>query len=316
MAANGRTSITIGGSVLVAYLESLNQAIVFDFDINALFGFAEPQAAGSFNNGTLKGTYAGYATNPTAFGVTVFSGEFTADGASPTGNIAGTEDIGAASGPVSGAPFKATYSVSPSPTNGRGTMAVTSGTGGTIIYMISASKFVAVSAERSQCRGSGIRPIFCSSCVRYSFLGFGESGECHGREFLYGHGDIERASSHGRRDSGALQHQRVSGQRTSQRDGCGRSYERNVYGQHQRRRCLDHRHHFRNLRWGDEIGVAHCNASASTGSDTLLADAEPDECHGREFIYRHGDVERSRSIRRSSGDALEQPRRRPGFRPA
>jgi hypothetical protein len=113
VASNGRVPITIGGYSLVAY---------------------------------LKGAYAGYATNPVSFAATVFSGEFVADGASSTGNMTGAEDIGAASGPVSGAAFKATYSVSPSPTNGRGTMAVASGTGGNaIIYMISASKFVAVS---------------------------------------------------------------------------------------------------------------------------------------------------------------------------
>jgi hypothetical protein len=42
--------------------------------------------------------------------------------------------------------FNATYSISPSPTNGRGTMTVTSGTGGNIvIYMISPAKFVAIS---------------------------------------------------------------------------------------------------------------------------------------------------------------------------
>src|SRR5882672_10601825 len=48
----------------------------------------------------------------------------------------------APTGPVSGQAFKATYSV----TNGRGTMTVSSGTGGNaVIYMISPSKFVAVS---------------------------------------------------------------------------------------------------------------------------------------------------------------------------
>ena len=143
---NGRTAITIGGNFLVAYLVSSNQAFLFDSDANVLFGFGEPQAAGSFTTSSLKGTYAGFATNPVDFGVVVFSGEFSADGASPTGTMTGTEDIGAPSGPVSGAAFKATYSVSPSPTNGRGTMTVSSGTGGNaIIYMISASKFVAVS---------------------------------------------------------------------------------------------------------------------------------------------------------------------------
>src|SRR5258708_12567843 len=60
--------------------------------------------------------------------------------------MTGREDIGALSGLVSGAAFKATYSVPSSPTNGRGTMTVTSGTGGTaVIYMISPTEFVAVS---------------------------------------------------------------------------------------------------------------------------------------------------------------------------
>src|SRR6266581_4346465 len=146
VAANGRASIQIGGYSLVAYLVNLNQIFLFVSDSNVLFGLGEPQAAGSFTNGALKGTYAGFATDPVGFGVVVFSGEFSADGASPTGTMTGTEDIGASSGPVSGAAFRATYSVSASPTNGRGTMTVTSGTGGNaVVYMISASKFVAVS---------------------------------------------------------------------------------------------------------------------------------------------------------------------------
>jgi hypothetical protein len=146
VAANGRTSITIGGFNLIAYLVRSNQIFLFLEDSNVLFGFGEPQAAGSFTNNALKSRYAGFATNPAAFGVVVFSGEFTVDGTSPTGNMTGSEDIGAPSGPVSGAAFRATYSVASSPTNGRGTMTVTSGTGGNaVIYMISASKFVAVS---------------------------------------------------------------------------------------------------------------------------------------------------------------------------
>jgi len=146
VAGNGRTSITLGGFSLVAYLVNSNQIFLFVSDPNVLFGFGEPQAAGSFSNSALKGTYAGYATNPAAFGVTVFSGEFSADAAAPTGNMTGTEDIGVPTGPVSGQAFKATYSVTPSPTNGRGTMTVSSGTGGNaVIYMISPSKFVVVS---------------------------------------------------------------------------------------------------------------------------------------------------------------------------
>ena len=146
VASNGRTSITIGGYNLVAYLVNSNQAFLSVSDSNVLFGFGEPQAAGSLTNSALKGTYAGFTTNPVTFGVVVFSGEFSADGASPTGSITGTEDIGAPSGPKPGVAFNATYSVSPSPTNGRGTMSVTSGSGGsTVVYVISTSKFVGVS---------------------------------------------------------------------------------------------------------------------------------------------------------------------------
>lgn len=146
IASNGRTSITIGGYNLVAYLVDLNQVFLFVSGPNVLFGSGEPQAAGSFTNGALKGTYAGSTTTPASFGVAPFSGEFMADGGTYTGNLAGTEDIGAPSGPNPSVAFNATYSVSSSPTNGRGTMTVTSGTGGNeVIYMISASKFVAVS---------------------------------------------------------------------------------------------------------------------------------------------------------------------------
>jgi hypothetical protein len=146
VASDGRASITIGGYSLVAYLVNSNQIFLFVSDSNVLFGVGERQAAMSFTNNTLKGTYAGYAINPVGFGVVVFSGEFAADGASPSGNMTGTEDIGAPSGPNPGVAFKATYSVASSPTNGRGTMTVTSGTGGNaIIYMISPSRFVAVS---------------------------------------------------------------------------------------------------------------------------------------------------------------------------
>jgi hypothetical protein len=148
--SNGRTTIVFGGYALVAYLANLNQAFLFVSDNNVLFGLGEAQAAGSLTTGAVKGTYAGSTTNAAAFGVTVFSGEFTADGAGSTGNFSGHEDIGAPTGPVSGAAFDATYSVSGSPTNGRGTMTVSSGTGGNaVMYVISPSKFVALSQNDS-----------------------------------------------------------------------------------------------------------------------------------------------------------------------
>jgi len=144
--SNGRTTIALGGYAWVGYLANVDRAFLFISDDNVLFGLCEPQAAGSLTNGSVKGTYAGSATSVVSFGTTVFSGEFTADATAPTGNFAGHEDIGAASGPVSGTAFNATYSVSSSPTNGRGTMTVSSGTGGeAIIYVISPSKFVALS---------------------------------------------------------------------------------------------------------------------------------------------------------------------------
>jgi hypothetical protein len=146
VASNGRTSMTVGTAGVVAYLVSLNQTLLFSTDTSVLFGFGEPQVAAPVTNGTLTGTYAGVTTTPVTFGVAPFSGEFTPDGASPTGSITGTEDIGALSGPNPGVVFDATYSVSASPTNGRGTMTVTSGSGGSaIVYVISPSKFVAVS---------------------------------------------------------------------------------------------------------------------------------------------------------------------------
>lgn len=146
VASNGRATIALGGYALVAYLASANQAFLFVSDNNVLFGFGEPQTAGPFTNGVVKGTYAGSATYPASFAVTVFSGEFTADGASATGNISGHEDVGAPRGPVSGEAFNASYSVTSLPTNGRGTMTVGSGPGGNaVFYVISPTKLVALS---------------------------------------------------------------------------------------------------------------------------------------------------------------------------
>ncbi len=143
---NGRTAIRVGTSYLVAYLVNSNQAFFVVPDSSVLFGFGDPQAATPFTNSAVNGTYAGLATVPATLGVTIFSGEFTANGASPTGTTSGSEDIGAPIGPSLGVTFNATYSVSSSPTNGRGTMAVSSGSGGSaVVYVISPSKFVVLS---------------------------------------------------------------------------------------------------------------------------------------------------------------------------
>jgi hypothetical protein len=148
---NGRATLTIGGDYVAAYLVSANQAFFIIPDSSVLFGLGEAQAAGTFTNSSVSGTYAGSATTPAALSVAIFSGEFTADGASPTGNISGVEDTGAPSGASLGTAVNATYSISSSPTNGRGTM---SGSIGGIIYVISPSKFVVMSSPSNS--GSAI----------------------------------------------------------------------------------------------------------------------------------------------------------------
>ena len=142
--SNGRAAFRLGGAYIGAYLVSPNQAFFIVPDGSVLFGFGEAQAAGSFTNTAVTGTYAGLAATPAALGVSIFSGEFTADGASPTGNMAGVEDIGSPSGPSLGVTANATYSISAAPTDGRGT---TSGRiGGTgVLYVVSPSKFVVLS---------------------------------------------------------------------------------------------------------------------------------------------------------------------------
>jgi hypothetical protein len=80
-----------------------------------------------------------------ALGVSIFSGEFSADGATPTGNLTGVEDIGAPSGESSGVAVNATYSISASPANGRGTVQGTIGGGSGVVYVVSPTKFVVLS---------------------------------------------------------------------------------------------------------------------------------------------------------------------------
>jgi hypothetical protein len=141
---NGRTAFMIGGAYIAAYLVSSNQAFFIVPDSSVLFGFGDAQAAGSFTNATVSGAYAGLTTAPAALGVSIFSGEFGANGASPIGNLTGTEDIGAPSGPTLGAAVSATYSISAAPTNGRGTVSGTVGGNG-VIYVVSPTKFLIMS---------------------------------------------------------------------------------------------------------------------------------------------------------------------------
>ena len=137
VSSNGRVFIGVGSSAATAYLVSSNQAFWVS---SAFFGFADPQAAGTFTNGSVLGRYSGATSYAASLGTVIFSGEFTADGVIPTGTIAGTKDIGAPSGPTLGVPVSVPYSVSSTPTNGRGSIE----NGSFIMYIVSPSKFVVI----------------------------------------------------------------------------------------------------------------------------------------------------------------------------
>jgi len=143
--SDGRTAIHLGGSYLVAYLVSSNEAFFIVPDSSVLFGFGDPQTATPLANSSLSGAYTGLATVPMTLGVTIFSGEFTANGVSPIGSITGSEDIGAPSGASSGVSVSSAYSISSTPTNGRGTFTGSVGGSSAIVYVVSPTKFVVIS---------------------------------------------------------------------------------------------------------------------------------------------------------------------------
>ncbi len=143
--SDGRTAIHLGGSYLVAYLVSSNEAFFIVPDSSVLFGFGDPQTATPLANSSLSGVYTGLATVPMTLGVTIFSGEFTANGVSPIGSITGSEDIGAPSGASSSVSVSSAYSISSTPTNGRGTLTGSIGGSSAIVYVVSPAKFVVIS---------------------------------------------------------------------------------------------------------------------------------------------------------------------------
>jgi len=145
VAANGRATIVFGTNTEIAYLLRPNQSFFLTADVTVLFGHCDAQAAGTFTNSSVMGNYAGWTITPAKPSVTVFSGEFSADGASPSGNLTGTVDVSNAGGSAEGQAFAASYTVSTSPTNGRGSFTITSGSGGSAIaYVVSPSKFAMI----------------------------------------------------------------------------------------------------------------------------------------------------------------------------
>jgi hypothetical protein len=143
VASNGRTAIRVASNYAAAYLVSSNEAFFILPDSCVSFGFGEPQAPGTITNSAIAGSYAGSTAIATYVRDTIFSGEFTADGASPTGNISGIEDIGSLWGPSLAVAANATYSISSPSVNGKGNWYVNGYIAG-IVYVISPSKFVVV----------------------------------------------------------------------------------------------------------------------------------------------------------------------------
>ena len=98
------------------------------------------------------------------------------------------------------------------------------------MYVISRSKFVVVSSGAQ-------RAILIFE--QYAFITYNplfadaEPHDCYWRHtVLHGHGDAERASSRRRCPSPAFQQQHGGGQGAFQRDRCGRSHQRDLYGKH------------------------------------------------------------------------------------
>jgi len=170
VAPNGRTDIRRRyGAYAAAYLVGTNQAFLITPDTStstsAPSGFGEPQAAGPFSNSSVQGTYVGYTVSPTSLYQTIFSGVFTADGASPTGTLTGVEDITAASGARLGVATTDQYSSISS--EGRGIISGSFGANfppdpynfpGTV-YVISPSKFFVISAGNISGSGPIVYPV-------------------------------------------------------------------------------------------------------------------------------------------------------------
>jgi hypothetical protein len=135
-------------SSLAGYLISANQAFVVGTDSGVTSGTFEAQSGGPFTNSSLNftgffGTKA-FATAPIPppYGVlpaTLSAGEITFDG---SGNMSTESDEDVQGTLLSGQSSSSTYSVSP---NGK----VTLGSGASILYIISPTKFATISAAPS-----------------------------------------------------------------------------------------------------------------------------------------------------------------------
>jgi len=171
VAPDGRTDIRYLTNYATAYLVSANEAFLIAPDsaggTSATSGFGEPQAAGPLTNSSVQGKYVGYTMNPASLYQTIFSGVFTADGASPTGTLTGTEDISAPIGARLGVATTTTYSSISS--NGIGSISGSFGATGNFppdpynfpgtICVISPSKFIVLSSGNISGSGPIVYPV-------------------------------------------------------------------------------------------------------------------------------------------------------------
>jgi Putative Ig domain len=149
-AATGRFTLTPpqGMPSLAGYLVSVNQAFVLGADSGVTAGTFEAQSAGSFTNSSLN--FAGFlgdqafatAPVPPPYGVlpaTLSTGAVSFDG---SGKITATSDKNMQGTLLSAQSSSTTYSVS---SNGR----VTLGSGSSVLYIVSPTKFAAMSTDPS-----------------------------------------------------------------------------------------------------------------------------------------------------------------------
>lgn len=147
-AANGRITLTGGGTPIIGYMISANSAFLAGTNTRADFGRLWAQAAGPFTAASVSGTYYLGTEPPFAQPIappngipayTIMSGELTADGA---GNTSGAVDMAEGTPPhvtvATGTTTPPTFTVA---SNGR----ITSGQ--SVIYIVSSSHLILLLAQ-------------------------------------------------------------------------------------------------------------------------------------------------------------------------
>src|SRR5439155_286386 len=154
----------------------------------------------------------------------------------------------------------------------------------------------------------------CSSSTPHSLVAGAESHERYWRRAIFhGHGDAQLGSSSWWRANHTFQQQHGSGQGAYQRGGCLRSLERDIHGQHECRRRIDHGHHLCVLRCHYQVSLPHRGGCASSTPHPFVADAESHKRYWRLAIFHgHGNAKRASSRWRCDSHAFQQQRRGQG----